>query len=252
MSEDFWTSWPPQYVRPSRLKDVMMSNFNFADRYAEAGLAPTSQVITDRQAPADRIATSATSAMILDLVGAYYASPDLNLAWMRDEFAKEDASFSLVNNERETRVLAASILGALVAAGKEEAILAVLTGGVAGLRQPPEARWLLQDAMSELLARSVAERRTAKIETKVANTAVPKLAEEIAAIPANDWAALLAMLGKIRPKLLPSRSSLRRSRRSPQMIGPRFLPCWVRSGWRRRALPAQLRGRPLPRFRRST
>lgn len=175
-----------------------MAKFNFADRYAEAGLAPTSQAIANRQAPADRIVGGATSAMVLDLVGAYYASPGLDLAWLRDEFAKEDASFSLVNNERETRVLAAYILGALVAAGNAQAILAVLTGGVAGLRKPSEAPWLLREAASELLSRSVAERRTAEIDTKVAGTATPKLADEIAALPVNDWPGLLVMLGKIR------------------------------------------------------
>jgi hypothetical protein len=175
-----------------------MAKFSFADRYAEAGLAPSSQAIENRQAPADRILGAATSGMVLDLVGAYYASPGLDLAWLREEFAKEDASFSLVNNERETRVLAASIVGALVAAGKPEAILAVLIGNVAGLRQPPEAPWLLGQAASELLARSVAERRTVEIDTKVANTAVPKVADEIAAIPVNDWPALLVVLGKIR------------------------------------------------------
>lgn len=184
-----------------------MAKFNFADRYAEACLAPTSQAVANRQAPADRIVSGATSAMVLDLVGAYYASPALDLAWLRDEFAEEDASFSLVNNERETRVLAASILGALVAAGNAEAILAVLTGGVAGLRQPPEAPWLLRDAASELLARSIAERKTGEIDTKVANTAVPKLADEIAAIPVNDWAGLLVTLGKIRSEAQSSAST---------------------------------------------
>lgn len=175
-----------------------MAKFNFADRYAEAGLAPTSQTIANRQAPADRIVGNATSENILDLVGAYYASPSLDLAWLRDEFAQEDASFSLVNNERETRVLAASILGTLVANGNAVAILAVLVGGVAGLRQPPEAQWLLREAASELLARSVADRKPAEIDTKVTPTAISKLADEIAAVPVNDWASLLAMLGKIR------------------------------------------------------
>ena len=208
MSEDFWKNWPPQYVRPSRFDDRMMTKFSFADRYAAAGLAPTSQAIADRQAPADRIVTGATSAMVLDLVGAYYESPGLDLAWLRDEFATEDASFSLVNNERETRVLAAAILGALVAAGNAEAILAVLIGGVAGLRQPPEASWLLRDAASELLARSVAERKTNKVNTKVQHAAVPKLAEEIAAIAVNDWAGLLSMLGKIRLEAQNSASTI--------------------------------------------
>jgi len=71
-----------------------MVKFDFADRYAEAGLAPTSQVIASRQAPAERIVDSATSPKILDLVGAYFASPGLDLTWLRDEFVKDRCSSS--------------------------------------------------------------------------------------------------------------------------------------------------------------
>jgi hypothetical protein len=200
-------NWPRLCVRPSTLKEAIMVNFNFADRYAEASLAPTAQMIASRQAPADRIVAAATNAMIMDLVTAYYASPDPSLTWLRDEFLKEDASFSLVNNDREARVLAGCIIGALVATGNAVAILAVLTGRVAGLRQPSEATWLLQSATSELLTRSVAERQTTKINTKVANTTSPKLTEEIAALPVNDWTGLLAMLGKIRAEAQSSAST---------------------------------------------
>lgn len=175
-----------------------MVNFEFADRYAEAGLSPTPQVITSRQAPAQRIVDDATDAQILDLVGAYYGSPGLDLTWLRAEFAQEDVSFSLVNNEREARVLAACMLGTLVAKGLPKAILAVLIGNVGGHRRPPESPWLIRDAQAALQARSVEERRPSKVETKIAHTAVPKLSDEIAAIPVNDWPALLITLGKIR------------------------------------------------------
>lgn len=100
-----------------------MIQFNFADRYAEAGLTPTPETIAMRQAPADSIVENATNAMILDLVDAYYGSPIINLVWLRDEFAKKDTSFSLVNNDREIRIIAAYILGCLVANGDPVAIL---------------------------------------------------------------------------------------------------------------------------------
>ena len=175
-----------------------MAQFSFADRYADAGISPTAQVIADRQAPAERIVASIKPDRIVDLAGAYYGSPGVELGWMRDEFAEEDASFSLVNNEREVRVLAATILGSLVASGKSVAILAVLSGNVVGHRPPVQSGWLLDDAVAAFGARSVADRKPAAVDTKVVHTAVPKLAEEIAAVPQNDWASLLAVLVKIR------------------------------------------------------
>lgn len=181
-----------------------MTDFSFADRYAEAGLAPAPQVIGMRQAAADRIVGDVTSGQVLDLAGVYFGSPGLDLAWLREAFALEDASFSLVNNEREARVLSAAMLGALVAAGKSVPILAIVAGGVGGLRQPAEATWLVRDAAQALARISVSDRRPGKLETKVAATATPKLAEEIAAVPADDWPALLAVLGKIRTEALTS------------------------------------------------
>jgi len=177
---------------------MVLADFDFADRYAEAGLSPTAEVITNRQAPAQRIVDDATDSRILDLVGAYYGSSGLDLAWLRAEFAQEDASFSLVNNERETRVLAACVLGALVANGNSIAILAVLVGYVGGHRKPSEALWLVRDAQEALNVRSVAERQPSTVETKVTNTATAKLADEITALPGNDWPALLTTLGKMR------------------------------------------------------
>jgi hypothetical protein len=95
-----------------------MSASNFADRYARAGIAPGAAIIAARQAPVDRILSCLTNAQRLDLVGVYFGHPGLNLTWFRDEFLKEDASFSLINNERECLVLAASILAAEVAVGR--------------------------------------------------------------------------------------------------------------------------------------
>lgn len=175
-----------------------MTKFVFADRYAEASLTPTPQLITSRQAAAERIVGNITEARILDLAGVYYSSPGLDLAWLREEFAQEDASFSLVNNERETRVLAAAMLGALVADEHSEAILAVIAGHVSGHRPPVQAEWLVRDASEALGRLSVAERRPAMIETKVVPTATTTLGDEIKALAQNDWPALLTVLDKMR------------------------------------------------------
>lgn len=175
-----------------------MGTFNFADRYAEVGLAPGGQVIAAREEPAKRIVSGITDPQILDLAAAYYDSPDVDLSWLRNEFAKEDASFSLVNNEREVRVLAATILGELIANENEEAISAVISGSVAGHRQPSQAAWLLYNAKEQLLALSVAQRTSVNLESKITSTITPKLTEEVSGLPEGEWDALKTTLGKIR------------------------------------------------------
>lgn len=78
-----------------------MTKFMFADRYAEAALAPTPQIVASREAPAARIVESITPEQIFALVSVYYGDSNSTLGWFRDEFIKDDASFSLVNNERD-------------------------------------------------------------------------------------------------------------------------------------------------------
>jgi len=175
-----------------------MADFVFADRYAEAGLAPTAQVITARQASAERILEEANSAQILDLASAYYSRPELDLKWFRDELGKEDSTFSLINNERETRVLAAAILGEMVAAGRPVAILCILTGNVVGHRPPAEAEWLLHDAKKAMAQVSVEERTPKVVDTKIAGTTNPKLNDEIAALALNDLVTLQTLLNHVR------------------------------------------------------
>jgi hypothetical protein len=180
------------------MKETVMAKFTFADRYAEAGLSPGAQVITSRQEPVNRIVASITSTRVLDLAATYYGSAELDLSWFRDEFAKEDASFSLVNNEREAQVLAALILDQLVANESALAILAVIAGSVEGHRKPPESGWLLHDAKEAFGRLSVENRLPETVETKVTSTYTPKLKEEIAAVVESDWAALMGVLVKIR------------------------------------------------------
>ncbi|HEI9851339.1 TPA: hypothetical protein SLN67_004420 [Serratia marcescens] len=177
-----------------------MANFTFADRYSEAGLAPSSQMILSRQEPAKRIIADIAEEHIIDLADFYYGNSNVNLEWFRDEFAQEDASFSLINNEREARVLAALILGQLINDENAIAILAVSIGSVRGLRTPPQSTWLLNDAEETLVRLSVSDRIPEEISTKITPTAVSKLNDEITALSenVNDWAALVATLGKIR------------------------------------------------------
>lgn len=175
-----------------------MTDFVFADRYAEAGIAPTAEMIASRQSAADRITNEIEKERILDLVGVYFGSPGLDLTWFRNEFAEDDTTFSLVNNEREVRVLASAILGALISKGDSTAILAVTTGYCAGRRQPKQCEWLIRDALAALNHKAIENRRTSKIETKITSSATAKLAEEITGYVDGDWPGLKALLTKMR------------------------------------------------------
>lgn len=175
-----------------------MTKFTFADRYADAGLSPSAQVIQSRQEPANRIAENITDDQIFALVLAYYGHSNVDLDWFRDKFIEEDASFSLVNNEREARVLAALVLGQLIQKENSIAILAVSIGCIRGLRTPSQSAWLVVEAEESLLRLSVTSRQSESIETKIAPTTTPKLSDEITALAAEDWTALITILGKIR------------------------------------------------------
>lgn len=176
-----------------------MANFTFADRYSEAGLAPTSQTIIFRQEPVNRIVSSITNDRILELVAVYYGSREINLDWFRDEFSQEDASFSLINNERETRVLAALILGHLIDDENTIAILAVSVGRVRGWRSPPQSAWLMSDAEEAFIRLSIEARAPEKITTKITPTTNSKLTEQITALTNPlDGPTLITLLGLIR------------------------------------------------------
>lgn|GEM_PF-1880916 len=177
----------------------MTKKYTFADRYAEAGISPSADLINSRQEPVVRIVNNINNTQILDLVAVYYGDSNTDLDWFRDEFIKEDASFSLVNNERETRVLAALVLSKLVDNNMSVAMLALSTGGFRGKRAPSQSSWLLKDAEEAISQYSVNERRPAEINTKVTPTITAKLQDEVALLAnTNDWAALILILEKIR------------------------------------------------------
>jgi hypothetical protein len=175
-----------------------MNKFNFADRYAQAGLSPGGAIIAAREVPADRILKGLTTPRIFDLVQAYFEQPDLDLTWLRDEFIQEDPAFSLINNQRECTVLAATILAAKIAQGNGHAILALLTTSVCGKRVAPEFGWLLDDAKTAILSQAVSARLPKKVEPNLKIAPTPKLTEELAASPVNDWPSLLTNVAKVR------------------------------------------------------
>lgn len=183
------------------MKTQAMVQPTFADRYAEAGLTANAQIINDRTASMKRIVASITDnrAKVLDLAGAYYENPEVDLNWFRDEITQDDVSFSLVNNAREARILAAIALGELVAKGDAIAILAVIAGHVAGNVRPAQAEWLITAAKGALGRYAVSNRTASPIATKVSAPQPNKeLAGEIEEVGSGEWEVLVPVLGKIR------------------------------------------------------
>jgi hypothetical protein len=174
-----------------------MSDKNFADRYAEAGISPPAATIEMRQASAARIGKGIAKPRVLDLVSTYYGLGAVDLTWFRDEFAQEDGSFSLVNNARECAVLAATILAELVAAGNAIAILAIVAGSMGGKRAPPEIPSVVAEARAANVRHAISNRQTGTVETKIRPVTTPKLAEELQALQ-PDPTAIVAILGKVR------------------------------------------------------
>ncbi|MCU1725408.1 hypothetical protein NTD86_00200 [Pseudomonas sp. 7P_10.2_Bac1] len=185
-----------------------MTSMTFADRYASAGLAPNPTLIASRQEPAKRIVENITNDQIFGLVGRYYGIHDFDFSWFRDEFQKDDPSFSLINNENETVLLSALVLSDLVENEEAVAILALISCSAAGLRTPVDCTWLLQLAKQKRINLSVEDRKPIKFTPKVSSTQTIKLKEEVAALAENDWATLIAILGKIRTESQQSMSNM--------------------------------------------
>lgn len=170
-------------------------DFDFADRYAQAGLQPTPEIIAVRQLSAARVYENAERRQLLDLVSAYYGlRPELT--WFRDELRKEDPTFSLITGQRESVILAATILAAKVAEGDPTSILGIVVGSVQGKRAPVEAVWLLDEAHSAMSKNATTARIPRQFATPIRHSITPKLADEIAA--ASDLAGLGQVLLKVR------------------------------------------------------
>jgi hypothetical protein len=185
-----------------------MTTYTFADRYSQAGVAPAADKIILRENAVNSIVSEIESKQILDLVMFYYGKTATNLEWLRDGFAKEDASFSLINNEREARVLSALILSKLIDDSDDLTILAVTVGSVRGMRKPPESNWLVYDAEVAYRNQSIANRQCKTVKYKIQPNYTPKLEDEIKSlIETNDLATTALLLSKVRNETRTSATS---------------------------------------------
>lgn len=176
-----------------------MSQFTFADRYSEAGLSPTAEKVLLREKPIENIVENIEVQQIISLTQFYYGCAGRDMNWFRDAFAEEDASFSLINNEREARVLSALVLDALIHEDNSEAILAVSIGSVRGQRTPPQSAWLAFEAETAFLESSVNFRVYKPVPKNVTFPSNTKLTDELKAMAEEpDLVALALLLTKVR------------------------------------------------------
>lgn len=176
-----------------------MTTHTFADRYREAGLEPTAEKIHSREEPVKQIVEDIELHKIVELTMFYFGRSGLDMTWFRDEFVKADASFSMINNDREARVLAALVLSQLIRAHNNVAILSVCVCSVRGARLPPQSSWLVLDAEEAFLKRSVAARAPKSVDAKFTPTVNQKLTEDIdAAAQSPDLTILLSLLKEVR------------------------------------------------------
>ncbi|MEX3174058.1 GTPase-associated system all-helical protein GASH [Serratia quinivorans] len=176
-----------------------MTTYTFADRYSEAGLAPTAEKILLREGAVRQIVEAIEDKQIVDLALFYYDCSGIELTWFRNAFLETDASFSMVNNEREARVLSALVLSELIKAHNPNAILAVSAGSVRGQRAPSQSSWLIYQAEEAFLTCAVENRAYEHIPSEVSTTASQKLTDELEdASEASDPVTLASLLIKVR------------------------------------------------------
>ena len=171
-----------------------MPNYNFADQYKRAGLAPGSEIIQQRQESFEKLLDNINTPMILDLTRLYFgfSVPD-GTDWFRDIFIETDASFSMIDNERETSVLSACLLSAALDKGHIAAGLAPLVALANGHHTPKVFPELVEEAKKKLASASInyweqTKPDVHKIKQHIKST-VPTEVDKLIAAPAWPLAA---------------------------------------------------------------
>jgi hypothetical protein len=165
-------------------------NYNFADQYKVAGLAPGPEIIRLRQKSFDKLRKDIDITTILNLTRLYFGLPvPSGTDWFRDAFAEDDASFSMIDNEREASVLSGCLLAAALEDDSAIAGLALVVTAVDGVRNPLVFPELIETARQVLAAQSIAYRQNNAADVseikQPAKSKVGALADAFMATP--DW-----------------------------------------------------------------
>lgn len=167
-----------------------MSSYNFADQYKAAGLNPGPDIIQRRQEPFDKILEEINTSRILDLTRLYFGfSVPNGTDWFSEAFRATDASFSMIDNEREASVLSSCLLAAVLDDDNICAGLAPIVASAAGSRIPLARSEFIDDARQYLAAYSVNSRQqTAADINKIKLPAPSKINSSVDTyLQAPDW-----------------------------------------------------------------
>ncbi len=168
-----------------------MTAINLADFYRTANLSPSHEIITLRTEPVKKAAAQITGEQSVDLVRYYYGLPRAQEAtWLPELFRESDASFSLIENEREAAVLAAAILATSIGSGSPRPAVAVLAGSGGGLRAPLVCPQVVGQARDTLVSDAIERRNGAlpDVRSIKAPGRTKTGASAAAAVVAQDWA----------------------------------------------------------------
>jgi len=137
---------------------------------------------------------------VVDVTRLYFGLPvPGGTEWLREPFAAEDPSFSMINNEREVAVLASCLLSAALDDENVSAGLAVLACAAGGHRKPVVKPSLVESARARTLAMSITSRRGGALPPmKLGGFAKSKVPELTAALLAGaDWNKAAALTTQI-------------------------------------------------------
>ena len=179
---------------------------NFADRYAEAGIAPGADIIARRQSALETVPKDLGVAQILGLCRFYFDLPNADVEWLVEILRTEDASYSMIANRQETVVLAACVLADRIENKSSLDLLGVVVTSAMGLRKAKTSPWLIDLARQALIDRSVEARKTPG-PVIISKPATSKLADEIKAA-GDDFEAQKANMVKLRSEALSWSSTL--------------------------------------------
>ncbi|VFS50789.1 GTPase-associated system all-helical protein GASH [Budvicia aquatica] len=128
-----------------------MADYNFADQYRAAGLAPGSDIIRLRQSAFDDLRENLNIDNILDLTRIYFGlTVPSGTDWFRNAFSENDLSFSMIDNEREAAVLAVCLLSASLSDGNINAGLVPIVTAINRHRSPVLQPNFLNEAFHRL------------------------------------------------------------------------------------------------------
>lgn len=166
-----------------------MAGFNFADRYRAAGLTPGPEILGLRQEPFEKLRKAIDTKTAVGLSRIYFglALPN-GTDWFRDPFHDADPSFSMLDNQRETAVLAAGLLEASFSDGKILSAIAPLAAAASGLRKPAASPELLAELDRGLACQAISSRQREHGDaTAIKLPAKSKLPSDFSDTLTNDW-----------------------------------------------------------------